>query len=91
MKYLLILIIKIYWLIIPEKKRKRCLFKKSCSNYVYEITQKKGLIAGVKALKFRVHNCNSDYNIVDIGKEKILITKTYKRFKEKEISPFLLE
>jgi len=58
---------------------------------VYDVTQKKGLIAGVKALHFRVHNCNSEYNIIDIGKEKFLITKRYKVFNEKEISSFLLE
>jgi hypothetical protein len=51
----------------------------------------KGLFHGINALRFRVKNCNSEYNIIDIGKEKILITKTRKTFKEKEISPFLLE
>jgi putative component of membrane protein insertase Oxa1/YidC/SpoIIIJ protein YidD len=80
-----------YWLILPKSKRRRCLFKKSCSNYVYEATMEKGLFHGVKALRFRIKNCNPDYNIIDIGKEKMLITKTHQAFKEKEISSFLLE
>lgn len=52
---------------------------------------KQGLFHGIKALRFRIKNCNSEYNIIDVGKEKLLITKTHHAFKEKEISPFLLE
>lgn len=91
MKYVLIFIIKMYWRIIPKSKRRRCLFKKSCSHYVYDITVKQGLFDGINALRFRIKNCNSEYHIIDVGKEKLLITKTNQTFKEKEISSFLLE
>ncbi|MCW3160776.1 membrane protein insertion efficiency factor YidD [Chryseobacterium oryctis] len=59
MKYLLILIIRIYWLIFPPEKRRKCIFKTSCSKYVYQETIEKGIISGLKALKFRFRNCRS--------------------------------
>ena len=61
MKYLLLFVIKMYWKIIPASKRKKCIFKKSCSNYVFEITQKEGFINGLKAFKFRYQNCRGNF------------------------------
>ena len=61
MKHLILFAIKIYWNIIPPSKRKKCIFKKSCSNYVFEITQKKGFINGLKAFKFRYQNCRGNF------------------------------
>lgn len=63
MKFLLLLAIKMYWKIIPSSKRKKCIFKKSCSNYVYEITQKEGFINGLKAFQFRYQNCRGNFAI----------------------------
>jgi hypothetical protein len=57
---------------------------------VYEITQKKGLRAGMEALRFRIHNCNSEYSLIDVGKEKILITKTHHVLRENDVASFLL-
>ncbi|MCY0968924.1 membrane protein insertion efficiency factor YidD [Chryseobacterium wangxinyae] len=59
MKYLLLLIIKIYWLIIPASKRRQCIFRKSCSKYVYEETISKGLFSGLTAFRYRFKNCRS--------------------------------
>jgi len=61
MKHLILFAIKIYWNIIPPSKRKKCIFKKSCSNYVFEITQKEGFINGLKAFKFRYQNCRGNF------------------------------
>lgn len=91
MKYSLILVIQLYWKIIPECKRRKCLFKLSCSKYVYQITKNKGLISGLKALLFRVKNCNPYYNITEIKGEKLLITKSGEIFTKKEISEFVFE
>ena len=63
MKYLLLFTIRIYWIIIPVSKRKICLFKESCSKYVYGITEDKGFIAGLNALRQRMCVCNSKYMI----------------------------
>lgn len=90
MRISLMVIIKLYWFLIPKHKRRKCLFKKSCSNYVYETAKSKGLISGLKALKFRVNNCNSNYNILEIDSQKILITKTNKIIKEDSINESIL-
>jgi len=63
MKHLLLFVIKMYWKIIPPSKRKKCIFRKSCSNYVFEITQKEGFINGLKAFQFRYKNCRGNFAI----------------------------
>lgn len=90
MKTILLVIIKLYWLLIPKHKRRKCLFKTSCSNYVYDKTKSEGLISGLKALKFRINNCNSQYSIMEINGEKVLVTKTNIVFKEKLINKTIL-
>jgi len=86
MKIVLLLIIRAYWFLIPKHKRRKCLFKVSCSNYVYKKTKSEGLIKGIKALKFRVENCNHYYNIIEVNNEKLLISTKLLIFKEKEIN-----
>ncbi|QQX77230.1 membrane protein insertion efficiency factor YidD [Aequorivita iocasae] len=88
-KAILILIIKCYWLIIPRSSRRKCLFKVSCSHYVYQQTKINGH-AGLRALLFRIKNCNPSYQIIDLGDEKILVTKTNKVFSEKELNKLIL-
>ncbi|PHR15129.1 MAG: hypothetical protein COA40_03060 [Aequorivita sp.] len=89
-KAILLLIIKSYWLIVPKSSRRKCLFKVSCSHYVYQQTKKNGLQAGLRALHFRIENCNPSYQIIDLGDEKILVTKTNKVFPEKELNKLIL-
>nr|WP_291871051.1 membrane protein insertion efficiency factor YidD [Maribacter sp.] len=63
MKIFLLIGIKIYWLLMPKSKRKKCIFRTSCSNYVFKITAKGGLWKGLKALKFRYVNCRHGYQL----------------------------
>ncbi|AOC95816.1 MULTISPECIES: membrane protein insertion efficiency factor YidD [Flavobacterium] len=63
MKYLTLLIIRLYWILIPQSNRRKCIFKKSCSNYVFEITQKEGFMKGLKAFQFRYKNCRGNFSI----------------------------
>lgn len=90
MKYILLIPIKLYWLLIPESKRRKCLFKKSCSNYVFEQVNQKGLFAGFRALKYRINNCNPNYNILDLEGELVLITKTDVVLKREELNETIL-
>jgi len=84
MKHLLI--IKIYWLIIPASKRKHCIFKESCSRYVFRNTQEQGLIQGLKALNFRYKNCRPGYQLMELDNEVIMISKNNMAFSENEIA-----
>ncbi|WP_163407555.1 membrane protein insertion efficiency factor YidD [Flavobacterium ajazii] len=63
MKYLILFAVKMYWNIVPQSKRRKCIFKKSCSNYVFEITQKEGFVSGLKAFWFRYKNCRSGFQV----------------------------
>lgn len=88
MKNLLILIIKAYWLIIPASKRRKCIFRKSCSKHVYEETISKGIISGLKALKYRFENCRSGTQIFEnpITRKLQIILPNNQILDEKEIS-----
>jgi putative component of membrane protein insertase Oxa1/YidC/SpoIIIJ protein YidD len=90
MKYLLLLIIKAYWILIPASKRKHCLFKQSCSRYVFQEAKMQGLLKGLKALMFRYENCRPGYQLISIENETILVSRTSKVFSENEIDPRIL-
>ncbi|WP_299243783.1 membrane protein insertion efficiency factor YidD [uncultured Aquimarina sp.] len=85
MKNLLLVIIRSYWILIPMSKRKKCVFKKSCSHYVYDITKQKGLFQGIRALKFRFQHCRSGYHILEMNKTKLFISANHKVFNQEEI------
>ncbi|WDF58598.1 membrane protein insertion efficiency factor YidD [Flavobacterium sp. KACC 22758] len=63
MKYLILLLIKMYWKTIPPSKRRKCIFRKSCSNYVFETAEKEGFICGLKAFWFRYQNCRTGFQV----------------------------
>jgi putative component of membrane protein insertase Oxa1/YidC/SpoIIIJ protein YidD len=65
MKNLLLLLIKIYWWGIPPSKRRKCIFRTSCSKYVYEKALNEGLISGLKAFRYRFQNCRSGAYITE--------------------------
>lgn len=64
MRYLFLLSIRIYWL-IPVKNRRVCIFKESCSRYVYRITCKYGFIKGLSAFKERKQQCKPGYYAIN--------------------------
>lgn len=91
MKLLLLIIIRFYWLIIPEQRRRSCLFKESCSNYVYNKTNTIGFIAGIKAIKKRFHQCRPGYRIIkNENNTWTLYLKDGSILLEDNISPLLL-
>lgn len=92
MKYLLIIVIQIYWKIIPVYKRKKCIYRISCSQYVYEATQKLGLKEGLKALRYRMGTCNSNFVLYQnpITRETQLLLSNGESLIEKEIAERLI-
>lgn len=55
--------IHLYWLFKSNDRRAKCVFKKSCSTYVYEKTKEEGFIIGIKAFLFRFKNCRGGFEI----------------------------
>ncbi len=72
MKYLLLALIRLYWL-IPSKSRNRCLFKEFCSRYVLRLISTNEFKEGIKALKFRLRTCRPTYKLLDIGGQSVLL------------------
>jgi len=93
MKYLLKALIKLYWLVIPESKRRNCIYRVSCSRQVYKITNEYGFIKGIKELSHRFKTCRPNHEIIKVDKENVLFIKlkdgTF--LKEDEIAVSILE
>lgn len=91
MKLLLIILIRFYWLVVPEKLKRVCLFKESCSNYVYRITLADGFFEGLNGLRKRMRQCSSEYRLYTSknGFEVLLSDRTI--VNQEEISPELIE
>ena len=90
MSMLLLGFIKGYWRLIPPKKRKKCIFKKSCSHHVYDITKEKGFLKGMKALKFRFKHCRPGYYVINDREGKLLISARNHEFKISEMNERVL-
>lgn len=86
MKFILLLLIRFYWFIVPENKRKKCLFRESCSKYVYRITDEKGLVKGISALWDRIKKCRPGYQFYRLDNSYILILKDGTTLQENDIS-----
>lgn len=74
MKYLLLFLIRCYWL-IPARCRRKCIFKESCSHFIYNTAQKQGLRKGLLALQQRFRQCRQGYAIYQTGKQEWVIFK----------------
>jgi len=89
-KQLLLLIIKLYWISIPKRNRRPCLFKETCSQFVFRQTKELGFFEGIKALLSRYKKCRKGYQLrtTDDGFVMELIDGTI--VLEKDISPNIL-
>ena len=63
MKYLLLFAIKLYWRVIPAGKRNRCIYKNTCSHYVFDQTKNEGLMVGLRSLNYRIKTCNPYFQL----------------------------
>lgn len=88
MKLLLILMIQLYWAIIPKGKRRKCIFRTSCSQYVHQTTKSEGFYKGLMALMYRFHNCRSGFHLFEdpINGHKFMILPNAQIITEDEIS-----
>jgi len=48
------------------------------------------LFSGLRALKFRIKNCNPNYNFIVINEEEVLISATHEIFKIDELNESIL-
>lgn len=90
MRVVLILLIRLYWIFIPKNTRKICLFRESCSNYVYRITKQEGFYKGLTALHYRILRCKPNYSIIKRNNEFELKLNDDSIVSENQISIYLL-
>ncbi len=65
MRWLILFPIYVYWYAWPPFFDKRsCIFKESCSHFVFRVTQVYGFIAGCKVMIWRYRNCRPGYKVV---------------------------
>lgn len=78
-------------MVFPEKKRRSCLFKETCSHYVYRHAAEGGFFEGASALRQRIKKCRKGYQLYSNlqGFEMELVDGSV--IKEAEIAPRLLE
>jgi putative component of membrane protein insertase Oxa1/YidC/SpoIIIJ protein YidD len=89
-KYFILFTIKFYWFIIPPHKRNKCLFKESCSRFVYRNTKNLGLVEGLKALNHRIRSCKPGYFIVEIDGEIGIIARDKQFYKKNQLRDNLI-
>ena|ERR1035437_9149170 len=91
MKWILIIVIRSYWKFLPKRIRRSCLFKETCSQYVYKQTVEYGFFGGMRALENRIRKCRKGYTIYNgkNGFEMKLADGSI--IYEEEISPNLLK
>lgn len=91
MKWVFLTIIQLYWKIIPEKNRRSCLFKETCSHYVYQHTTEYGFLKGYNALRLRMKKCRKGYQVYSGNKGFEMKLADGSFITEEEISPNILK
>lgn len=61
MRQLILWLIQLYHCYIPPAKRRRCLFRESCSQHVERIARERGGFAAIKAFLARARHCRPGY------------------------------
>jgi uncharacterized protein len=82
--------IRQYWKFIPEEKRQVCLYKESCSRYIYRIFQEQGFLRGLEAVKYRFKNCHKNYSFIFNNNTIYLETRNGDHIKRESINPEIL-
>jgi hypothetical protein len=69
-------LIRMYWVVIPESFRRRCIFRESCSHRVYRETRAGGLEHGLGVLMRRWSQCRDGYIVcgsTDSGRPAVVL------------------
>ncbi|HYC27443.1 MAG TPA: membrane protein insertion efficiency factor YidD [Chitinophagaceae bacterium] len=72
MRLLLLFLVRCYWL-IPKSYRRKCIFKESCSHFVYNTIKEQGVRKGLLAFRQRTRQCRPGYVIYQIDKQEWVI------------------
>jgi putative component of membrane protein insertase Oxa1/YidC/SpoIIIJ protein YidD len=73
MRHFLLAAIRLYWRIVPGEKRRRCLFKESCSSLVYRVAKTEGFSRAIRAFLARCPKCRPGYRI-HVDRDSLRVT-----------------
>lgn len=85
MRKLLLLAIRIYWK-IPTRLHEKCIFRESCSHYVYRMAKEQGFRMGIKALRERNDLCRPGYVVYRSEGRYYMQTASGRLIDEKDIA-----
>ncbi len=80
--------IEYYWNTRPENQRKICIYRITCSRYVYNEFENNGLIEGIRAYFYRMKSCNHGYKL-SLKKDMLLTGMKIKT--QQEINPLIVK
>jgi len=83
--------IEYYWKTRPESQRKICIYRITCSRYVYNELENNGFIAGIRAYFYRIKSCNHGYELI-LKKDMVVIKDCNGNLiLENDISPLIIK
>lgn len=91
MKVALLALVRIYWSLWPNRWKRQCLFRESCSRAVYRVTSTKGFRAGMSMLVRRIETCRSNFEVRAIDGTLRVCLCTGEIVPESEVNPAILQ
>jgi len=89
-KHSLLAVIKLYWTLVPKKNRRPCLFKETCSQFIYRQTKELGFFEGTKAFLSRFKKCRSGYKLYTTDDGFVMELNDGSHVFEKDMSHYVL-
>jgi len=63
MRALLLAVVRVYWAVWPRHLNRGCLYRETCSHYIYRVSREAGVLAGCRALLQRYQTCRAGYAV----------------------------
>jgi uncharacterized protein len=64
MRYVILFAIKMYWICIPMQRRRKCIFKESCSTIVFRTAREAGFWKAIQIFAKRKNTCKPNYELL---------------------------
>jgi putative component of membrane protein insertase Oxa1/YidC/SpoIIIJ protein YidD len=63
MRVLLFAVVRVYWAVWPRHLNRGCIYRETCSHYIYRVSRETGFLAGCRALLQRFQTCRPGYAV----------------------------
>jgi putative component of membrane protein insertase Oxa1/YidC/SpoIIIJ protein YidD len=92
MKWIILKCIELYWTFVPDSLKGVCLFRESCSRYVYRTLKDDGMEQVYRAFTYRLHVCRKPFSITrdQLAERTVMHLCNGDCVDEMSINPYLL-